>query len=153
MIRICLTAPKEDEHIQPHRPVGFDMAVVHIVTVGPGLDIATRRILAEVVEVPLHTCSVVAGCTSFGGADRTSSVEDMAVAAGSTAVVGRVVTAEVVAKAQADMVTRRRTGLTVEEYCTPRGSDVEDRAVVAMTLDTVLVRDSGPPARAGRICS
>ena len=122
-------------------------------TADPALGIARHQILAEVDEVPLHTCSVVVDHTSLVGADRTSSVEDMAVAAGSTAVAGRIVTPEVVVKVQVDMVTRRHTDLMVEEYCTSRGSDVEDRAVVGMTLEEVLVRDSGPPAPAGRIYS
>ena len=117
----------KDEHIHPHKPVGFDTTVVHIVVVDPALGIARHRILAEAVEVLLHTCSViadcmgfvVAGCTSSVVADRTSSVEDTAGAVGSSAVVGRVVWTEVVAKVQGGKATRRHTE-RMEERCTCR---------------------------------
>ena len=112
---------------------------------GPVRGIAGPHILVEVVEVLLHRHFVVA--------DRTRCVEDTAVAVDSTAVAGKVGRMAVVVKVRVYMAMRRRTDSTAEGHYTCWSQDVTGVVVVAMTWDTVLVQDSGPPGRAEKIYS
>lgn len=54
---------------------------------------------------------------------------------------------------QVGMVMRHRTGSTVEENYRHRKRDRIDRVVVERTLDKMFMKDFGPAAPAGKICS
>jgi hypothetical protein len=100
----------------------------------------------KAVGFDMEVVHIVAAVHMYFGVDTVFAVDSNAGPGNS----GRMEAAVMV---QVGMVMRHRTGSTVEENDRHREWDRIDRVVVEMTLDKMFVKDFGPAAPAGKICS